>query len=104
MLLLAAGGYRRTWENFGREKLANLVNRQPFAKIFLAIIHRYTENLLAIHTDFSLFIKVVLTNSMVHQKFPHQIFPMYGNFVIVLCHSLVLWVDVMCYCSVQYYW
>ena len=27
------------------EKLAYLVNREPFAKIFLANIYRYTENI-----------------------------------------------------------
>ena len=29
-----------TWEIFGREKLANLVNRELFTKIFLANTHR----------------------------------------------------------------
>ena len=47
----------RAWENFGG------ANHEPFAKIFLANIHRYTENVLGICTDFSLFTKFFLTNS-----------------------------------------
>ena len=34
-------------ENFGEEKLANLVNCKLFAKIFLTNIHRYTRMYLA---------------------------------------------------------
>ena len=49
-----------TWENFGR---ANLVNCEPFAKIFHAIIHRYTENVYGICTGCFLFPKFFLANS-----------------------------------------
>ena len=45
------------------EKLANLANREPFTKILLANIHRYTENVYAIYTDCSLFTKFFLINS-----------------------------------------
>ena len=37
-------------------KLANLVNRELFAKIYLADIHRYTKIIFGICTDCSLFI------------------------------------------------
>ena len=37
------------------EKLVNLTNREVFAKIFLANIHRYTENVFGKCTDVSLF-------------------------------------------------
>ena len=40
---------------FVGEKLANLANCELFANIFLANIHRYTENVFDICTDCSLF-------------------------------------------------
>ena len=52
-----------TQEIFGGEKLANLVDSELFAKIFLTNIHRYTENVFGICTDCSLFTKVFLANS-----------------------------------------
>ena len=45
------------------EKLANLVNHELFAKIFLINIHRYTENVYGICTDRSLSAKFFLANS-----------------------------------------
>ena len=51
------------WKFCQRKKLANLVNREPFAKIFLANIHRYTENVYSIITDCCLFTKFFLANS-----------------------------------------
>ena len=45
------------------EKLTNLGNREPFAKIFLTNIHRYAENVYGICTDCRLFAKFFLTNS-----------------------------------------
>ena len=63
---------------FWWEKLANLGNRELFAKIFLANIHRYTENVYDICTDCSLFTKPIAFTCMVHQNLPCQIFPMYG--------------------------
>ena len=48
----------------------NLANREPFAKIFLANINRYTENAYGICIDCSLFAKFFLTKYfpyMVHQ-------------------------------------
>ena len=38
----------------------NLVNCEPFAKILLANIHRYTKNVFGIYTDFSLRISQIL--------------------------------------------
>ena len=43
------------------EKLVNLAIRESFAKIFLANIHRYTENIYGICTDCCLFTKFFLT-------------------------------------------
>ena len=40
-----------TWENFAWKKLANLVNHELFAKVFLANIHRYAKNVFGICTD-----------------------------------------------------
>ena len=57
----------RTRENFGRGKIDEFGESQAtvFAKIFLANIHRYTENVFGISTDFtcSLFAKFFLANS-----------------------------------------
>ena len=36
------------YHTLARGKLANLANRKLFAKIFLAIIHSYTENVFGI--------------------------------------------------------
>ena len=55
------------------KKLANLANRELFAKIFPTNIHRYTQNVFGIYTDCSLFTKFFLANSficMVRQNFP----------------------------------
>ena len=61
------------------EKLATLANREPFAKIFLTNIHRYTENVFGIYAltvayspNFS---SPLAFTCMVHQNFPCQIFP-----------------------------
>ena len=60
-----------------------MANREPFAKLFLANIHRYTENVFGICTDFSWFVKFFLANSFYlfgSPKFlPCQIFPVYGT-------------------------
>ena len=51
------------------KKLANLENPELFAKVFLAIIHRYTENVFSICTYCNLFtnsLPIPLT-CMVHQ-------------------------------------
>ena len=53
--------------------MLNLANRELFAKIFLANVHRYNENVFGICTDFSLFAKFFLANSFTHmvcQNFP----------------------------------
>ena len=82
-------------ENFGRENLANLANHEPFAKIFLTNIHRYTENLYGICTDCCLFAKFFLTNSfylngsskvydMLHTMWEKQLYSRY----LKLGHSL----------------
>ena len=42
----------RTWKNFGGKKLASLANRELFAKIFLASVHKYTKNVFSICTDY----------------------------------------------------
>ena len=55
------------------EKLANLVNRELFAKIFLPNIHRYTKNV------FSICILTVAFTCTVR-----QIFPVYG----ILCTDI----------------
>ena len=55
------------------EKLANLASHELFTKIFLANIHRYTENVFGIYTDCSLFTKFsspITFTCMVHQNFP----------------------------------
>ena len=54
------------------EKLANLENHELFAKIFLVIIHRYTENVFGIFTHCNLFANSspILLTCMVHQNFP----------------------------------
>ena len=44
------------------KKLVNLANHEPFAKIFLANIHRYTENKYGICTDCCFFAKFFLAN------------------------------------------
>ena len=56
---------RHVWLTMVGEKLANLANHELFAKIFLANIHRCTENVygIIICFDFSLFTKLFLTNS-----------------------------------------
>ena len=83
------------WENFGREKLANLVNRElAFAKNFLANIHRYTEYVFGICTDFSLYAKFFLANSFyvpvwLAKNFPHQNFPVYGNYIYTNIHTYI---------------
>ena len=61
---------------FWQEK--QLANRELFAKIFVANIHRCTENLFSIRIVFA---KFFLTNTcMVCQNFPLcQIFRVYGN-------------------------
>ena len=60
-------------------KLANLVNREVFVKIFLTNIHRYTENVFGICTDCSLFTNFfspIAFTCMVHQNFsPAKYFP-----------------------------
>ena len=51
-----------------------LVNRELIAKVFLANIRRYTENVFGICTDYSLFIKLFLANSFYRYgspKFSH---------------------------------
>ena len=55
------------------EKLAKFENHALFAKIFLAIIHRYTENVFGICTHCSLFANFSLPiplTCMVCQNFP----------------------------------
>ena len=59
------------------EKMANLANRELFAKIFLGNIHTYTENIFGICTDCSLFAYLptfpcqqLLPVAMVCQNFP----------------------------------
>ena len=72
-----------TRENFGRGKLANSVNCELFAKIFLTHIHRYTENVFGICTDCSLFAKIFLANSFYLYGLPNFLFAkftVYGNF------------------------
>ena len=62
----------RTCENFGRGKLGN---REPFAKIFLANIHRYMKNVYGICTDCCLFTKFFLANSYLLPAWFAKIFP-----------------------------
>ena len=72
-----------TRENLVGEKLAN---REPFAKIFLANIHRHTESIYGICTDCCLFAKFsspIAFTCMVRQNFPRQIFAVYGIFEYV---------------------
>ena len=64
-----------TLENFGREKLVNLENGEPFAKVFLTNIHRYTENVYGISTDCCLFAKFFLANSFYLHGLPTKYFP-----------------------------
>ena len=45
------------------EKLANFENLALFAKIFIAIIHRYTENVFSICTNCNLFANFFLANT-----------------------------------------
>ena len=45
------------------EKLVNLENHKLFAKIFLAIIHRYTKNVFGICTDCNLFANFFLAKT-----------------------------------------
>ena len=46
------------------EKLANhAYDHEPFTKIFLTNIHKYTKNVFGICTDFRLFTKFFLANS-----------------------------------------
>ena len=45
------------------KKLVNLANCELFTKIFLANVHRYTENVFGMCTDSSLFIKIFLANT-----------------------------------------
>ena len=53
----------RTWEIFGRGKIGEFGKLSAFTEIFLANIHRYTENVFIICTNCSLFTKFVLANS-----------------------------------------
>ena len=65
------------------EKLANLVNCDLFAKIFLTNIHRCTENVFGICTDCSLFPKFFLANNFYLYglpKFPYQTFFVYSTY------------------------
>ena len=60
----------------------NLANKELFTKIFLANIHRYTENVFGLCTDCSLFAKFFLTDSFFLPVWPTKnfachIFPMY---------------------------
>ena len=62
-----------------RKKLAKLTNCELFAKIFLANIHRYTENVFGMCTDCSLFAKFSLANTFylydLPEFYPVKIFP-----------------------------
>ena len=57
---------------FGGDKL---VNYKPLAKIFLANIYRYTENVFGLCTDFSLIANFFLANSFYLYGSPCQYFP-----------------------------
>ena len=62
--------------------MANLENPALFAKVFLAIFHRYTKNVFGICTHCNLFANVSLPiplTCMVRQYFPCQNFSMYGT-------------------------
>ena len=52
------------------EKLVNLANCELFTKIFLANVHRYTENVFGIYTNCSLSAKFFLTNSFYLYSLP----------------------------------
>ena len=67
------------------EKLVNFENPALFAKTFLAIIHRYTENVSGICTHCNLFTNFFLTNTSYLYGSP-KIFPV----KILLCTVLVL--------------
>ena len=71
------------------EELANLVNREPFAKNFLANIQIYTENVYDICNDGSLSTKFFLANSFYlygSPKFsPTKYSPMYGTVFMYIC-------------------
>ena len=63
-----------TQEIVAGEKLVNFKNPALFAKIFLAIIHRYTENVFGICPHCNLFANFSLTNTSYlygSPKFPH---------------------------------
>ena len=72
-----------TRKNFGKGKIGELGKLWAIRQIFLANIHRYTKNVFSICTDCSLFApnfsSPIAFTCMVHQNFPHQNFPMYGN-------------------------
>ena len=61
----------------------NLANLELFTKIFLTNcnIHRYTENVLGICTDYSLFALPIAFTCMVRQNFPDQIFPLQLQYI-----------------------
>ena len=74
----------RTQENFARRKLVNLANCEPFSKIFLTNIYKFTENVLW-HMYWLVLISPNVSSPiayftwMVHQNFlPPNIFPVYG--------------------------
>ena len=62
-----------TWEILVGKKLANLANCEPFAKIFLTNIHRYTETYMAyaltVAYSPNFFLPIPITY-MIHQNFP----------------------------------
>ena len=66
-------------------KLADLVNHELFAKIFLTSIHRYTKNVLGNNTDCSLFAKIFLLLTWFTKIFPRQIFPVYSIWLYASC-------------------
>ena len=57
-------------DKFGGEKMTNLVNWELFAKIFLANIHKYTENVRGICPDCSLFAKFFRANNFYLYSLP----------------------------------
>ena len=73
------------------------MNRELFTKIFLANIHRYTENVFSICTDCSLFTKFsspIAFTCMVRQNFPHQIFPVYDICVVTLLKGITVGMEI----------
>ena len=75
------------YTHIGREKLLNLANCEPFTKIFLINIHRYTKNAFGICTDCNLFATLFHPNSFYLYGSPNvsntKIFPCTVVFILL---------------------